>query len=72
MRNLILVGGPVANTIVSELVDLGETTMEMWETSEGDVVLIEDVYSIGHDVLIVAGADRDKTESAAVDLIDSL
>ena len=70
--NLILVGGPVANTIVSDLVDLGETTMEMWETSEGDVVMLEDVFAVGKDVLIVAGADRDMTAAAAIALIDAL
>ena len=70
--NLILVGGPVANTIVADLVDLGETTMEMWETSDGDVVILEDVFAVGKDVLIVAGADREKTASAAISLIDAL
>ena len=70
--NLILVGGPVANGIVAELVDLGETTMELWETSDGDVVLLEDVYSVGKDVLIVAGADRDRTAAAAILLINAL
>jgi len=70
--NLLLVGGPVANSIVQELVDLGITTFEEWDTSEGEYKLYEDLYFMGKDVLIVAGMDRDATASAALDFIGLL
>ncbi len=70
--NLVLIGGPVANSIVQELVDLGITTFEEWDTSEGEYKLYEDVYSLGKDVLVVAGADRTGTSKAALDLITDL
>ncbi|MBN1785393.1 MAG: S-layer protein [Candidatus Methanofastidiosa archaeon] len=70
--NLVLVGGPVANSLVQELVDLGFTTFDEWDTSTGDSVLYEDVYAFGKDVLIVAGSDRAATAKAALDLIHAL
>jgi hypothetical protein len=70
--NLVLIGGPVANAIVQELVDLEYTTFEKWDTSAGEWELIEDVFGFGKDVLIVAGADRDATSAAALDLIAEL
>jgi hypothetical protein len=70
--NLILVGGPVANSIVQQMVDLGETTFEEWDTSEGEYKLYEDAFAAGKHVLIVAGKDRDATAQAAHDLIEAL
>ncbi len=35
--NLVLIGGPVANSIVQELVDLEYTTFEKWDTSAGEI-----------------------------------
>jgi hypothetical protein len=70
--NLVLIGGPVANTIVQELVDLGKTTFEKWDTSEGDLQHIENAFADGKDVLIVAGKDRDATTTAALDLVNAL
>jgi len=67
--NLVLIGGPVANSIVQELVDLEYTTFEKWDTSAGEWELVEDVYAVGKDVLIVAGMDRDATAAAALALI---
>ena len=69
MYNLVLVGGPVANVIVQELVDLGFTTYEEWDTSPGEYQVFEDVYALGKDVLVVAGMDRTATAKAALDLI---
>jgi hypothetical protein len=69
MYNLVLVGGPVANVIVQELVDLGFTTYEEWDTSPGEYKVFEDVYALGKDVLVVAGMDRTATAKAALDLI---
>ncbi len=59
----------MANVIVQELVDLGFTTYEEWDTSAGEYKMYEDVYALGKDVLIVAGADRTATGKAALDLI---
>jgi hypothetical protein len=70
--NLVLIGGPVANTIVQELVDLGKTTFEKWDTSEGELELIADAFADGKHVLIVAGKDRDATTMAALDLVNAL
>ena len=71
--NLVLIGGPVANALVQELVDLGKTTFEQWENAtEGDLEMIDDAYAVGKDVLIVAGSDRDATAAAALDLISAL
>ena len=70
--NLVLVGGPVANALVQELVDLGFTTFDEWDTSSGDSKLFEDVYAFGKDVLVIAGSDRAATAKAALDMIHSL
>jgi hypothetical protein len=70
--NLVLIGGPVANTIVQELVDLGKTTFEKWDTSEGELELLADAFADGKHVLIVAGKDRDATTMAALDLVNAL
>jgi len=71
--NLVLIGGPVANALVQELVDLAKTTFEQWENAtDGDLEVIEDAYAVGKDVLIVAGSDRDATAAAALDLIAAL
>jgi len=70
--NLVLIGGPVANSLVQELVDLGFTTFDEWDTSAGDSKLFEDVYAFGKDVLVVAGSDRAGTAKAALDLIGAL
>ncbi|HOP08754.1 MAG TPA: S-layer protein [Candidatus Methanofastidiosa archaeon] len=70
--NLILVGGPVANSLVQDLIDLEFTTFAEWDTSSGDAKLYEDVYAFGKDVLVVAGKDRTATAKAALDLIHEL
>jgi S-layer protein (TIGR01564 family) len=68
--NLILIGGPVANTIVEQLVENGISTAD-WAISPGGWELIEAPYG-GCDILIVAGADRDATRAAVQYLIDIL
>jgi hypothetical protein len=68
--NLILVGGPVANIIVKQLVDEGLSAVD-WATSPGEWEYLVAPYG-GCDVLIIAGADRDATRAAAQSLIDSL
>jgi hypothetical protein len=68
--NLILIGGPVANIIVKQLVDEGISAVD-WTTSPGEWEYIEAPYD-GCDILILAGMDRDATRAAAQDLIDQL
>ncbi|MBU7024792.1 MAG: S-layer protein, partial [Theionarchaea archaeon] len=68
--NLILIGGPVANIVVKQLVDEGISTVD-WTTSPGEWEYITDPYG-DCDILIIAGADRDATREAAQDLIDQL
>ncbi|MBU7024305.1 MAG: S-layer protein, partial [Theionarchaea archaeon] len=66
----ILIGGPVANIVVKQLVDEGISTVD-WATSPGEWEYITDPYG-DCDILIIAGADRDATRDAAQDLIDQL
>ena len=65
--NLILVGGPVANVIVKELVDEGISVVN-WALSLGEWEYYEAPYG-GCNILIIAGADRDATRGAAQSLI---
>ncbi|KYC45143.1 MAG: S-layer protein precursor [Candidatus Methanofastidiosum methylothiophilum] len=68
-NNLILVGGPVANRLVAGLVQRGQSRVD-WYTSPGDIEYIPNgLY--GRDVIIVAGADREKTRAAVLKLISS-
>jgi hypothetical protein len=67
-KNLILIGGPVYNSIVKDLQNLGESTVN-WATSPGEWEWIADPYAKGYDVLIVAGANREETRLASVELV---
>jgi hypothetical protein len=70
-KNLVLVGGPVYNSIVKDLVDMGASTVD-WATSAGEWEWIADPMAKGYDVLIVAGANREETRMAAEDLVAML
>ena len=68
-NNLILVGGPVANRLVAGLVQRGQSKVD-WYNSYGEIEYIPNgLY--GRDVIIVAGADREKTREAVRKLISS-
>lgn len=69
-NNVILVGGPVANNIVAGLVQRGMSKVD-WYTSPGEIEYIPNGLYLGHDVVIVAGADREKTRNAVLQLIKS-
>lgn len=63
--NLILVGGPAANSLVSELASENKT----WEASQytegqGMLQLVEDAFYEGHDALVVAGYSGEDTRQA--------
>ena len=62
--NLVLIGGPVANTLTADLVTAGKSTVD-WYTSEGDIEVIADAFTDGKYAIIVAGKDRDATRAAA-------
>nr|WP_245528158.1 S-layer protein [Methanocaldococcus vulcanius] len=68
-KNLVLVGGPVANKLTKELVEEGK--LELNNTSPPTIALIPGVAN-GHDVIVVAGGDREKTREAALELIKNL
>lgn len=67
-ENLILVGGPVANKIVAALVQSGASKID-WYNSQGDIEYLPNAL-FGSDVIIVAGADREKTRNAVIRLIN--
>ena len=64
-KNLILIGGPVANKLTKELVDEGLITID--NNSPPTIAVIKRVAA-GHDVIIVAGGDREKTRRASIEL----
>ena len=70
-KNIVLVGGPVFNSLVKDLVDNGSSTVN-WFTSQGEWEWVADPYAVGNDVLIVAGANREETRRAANDLVAEL
>ncbi|WP_423793344.1 S-layer protein [Methanocaldococcus indicus] len=68
-KNLVLVGGPVANKLTKELVDMGK--INITNDSPATIALIKGVAN-GHDVIVVAGGNREKTREAALALIENL
>ncbi|ASA77245.1 S-layer protein [Thermococcus sp. 5-4] len=68
--NLILIGGPVANSITKYLVEQNISKVD-WYNSPGDIEYIQDALG-GYDVVIVAGATRDETKVAAEALMEYL
>ncbi|ASI99741.1 S-layer protein [Thermococcus celer] len=68
--NLILVGGPVANSVTKYLVDNGISNVD-WYNSPGDIEYLQGALG-GYDVVIVAGATRNETRAAAEALMQYL
>ncbi|WP_456473728.1 S-layer protein [Candidatus Pyrohabitans sp.] len=62
--NLVLIGGPVANSLVADLVTAGKSKVD-WYTSDGDIEVIGDYPSTGFSGIIVAGKNREATKAAA-------
>ncbi len=69
-NNLVLIGGPLANIIVKQLVDEGISVID-WETSPGEWEYIVAPYG-NCNVLIIAGKDRNATRAAVQKLINEL
>ncbi|KYC53718.1 MAG: S-layer protein precursor [Candidatus Methanofastidiosum methylothiophilum] len=51
-KNVILIGGPIENSIVKDLVDMGASTVD-WSKSSGEWEWIADPFAKGYDVLII-------------------
>ncbi len=67
-KNLILVGGPIVNSLVAELADAGKTKATAWyaDQAEGSAIidLVEDAWAAGANALVVAGKDAVGTKAA--------
>lgn len=70
-ENLILIGAQNANSITDELVRRGLSKID-WLKSRGEWELIKNPFGTERDVLIVAGADRQKTGFAVRKLYNAL
>lgn len=68
--NLILIGGPVANIVVTQLVNEGISVVD-WVISAGEWELLRSPYG-KDDILIVAGQDRDATYMAVENLVATI
>jgi S-layer protein (TIGR01564 family) len=66
-KNLILIGGPVANKLTKELQN--ESKIDIDNESPATASLIEGAAN-GNNVLVIAGGDRYSTESAVLSLIN--
>ncbi len=67
--NLVLVGGPVANSLTKELVTNGKLTVEITNdkpgAGKGIVTVVDNAFTPGKVALVVAGSDRSGTRAAA-------
>lgn len=62
--NLVLIGGPAANTMTAELVENDKSKID-WYTSDGDIEVIKSAFKSGKYAVIVAGKNRFGTKDAA-------
>ncbi len=69
--NLVLIGGPVANTMTATLVENGKSEI-IWEDTDGDIEVIPSAFKSGKYGIIVAGKDRAATADAAKTLAADL
>ncbi len=67
-KNLILVGGPVVNSLVAELATAGKTKDAAWYRSQGAgtalIDLVADAFATGKSALVVAGYEAGDTRQA--------
>ncbi len=68
-KHLILVGGPVVNTLVAELATAGKTRDTAWYRAQGAgtalVDLVENAFASGRSALVVAGHSAADTRAAS-------
>ncbi|UCD03305.1 MAG: S-layer protein, partial [Candidatus Aenigmatarchaeota archaeon] len=71
-RDLVLLGGPCANGLVAELLEMSATSPACATEftadypTEGVIKIVEDAFDSGYKALIVAGVDRAATRDLAV------
>lgn len=69
-KNLILVGGPVVNSLVQELATAGKTpTVTEWRTDLVDTAIVQqvdDAFTTGKMALVVAGYAKANTKEASL------
>jgi hypothetical protein len=73
-KNLVLIGGSCANSLVQKLVDSGKidavftcaggTPGTGWETGKGYIFHIADAFATGYDVVVIAGTNAIDTRNA--------
>ncbi|MDI6825689.1 MAG: S-layer protein [Candidatus Aenigmarchaeota archaeon] len=73
-KNLVLIGGSCANSLVQKLVDDGKldtkygcpggVPAEGWEKGKGYIFLIENAFATGYSVIVIAGTDAIDTRNA--------
>lgn len=67
-KNLILVGGPIVNSLVKELADASKTKDTAWYATQaagtGIIDLVNDAWATGFNALVVAGKDAQGTRAA--------
>jgi hypothetical protein len=70
-RDLVLIGGPCANSLVAELLEMSaasgqcDTDFLAEYPNEGVITVVEDAFGSGQMALIVAGVTRDDTRDLA-------
>ena len=79
-KNMILVGGPCANTLVQELVDAGKLGASYtcagkvpgsaWTPNTGYIIAVDDAFATGKVALVVAGTMAAQTRQACSTLQD--
>ncbi len=71
-RDLVLIGGPCANSLVAELLEMSSsnpdcaTEFTALYPTEGVITVVEDAFDSGQKALVVAGVNRAKTRDLAV------
>jgi hypothetical protein len=75
-KDLIVVGGPCVNTVAQSLVDSGKLSANYtcaggvlgtaWSTDVGYIIVIDDAFTTGSQVLFVAGTNAAQTRTAAL------
>ncbi|MFB6115872.1 MAG: S-layer protein, partial [Candidatus Nanosalina sp.] len=70
-RDLVLVGGPSVNSLVSELVQANKTmAASEYTQGQGMLQLVEDAFTQGNDALVVAGYSGEDTRQAGQFLLN--
>jgi hypothetical protein len=73
-KNIVLIGGSCANSLVQKLVDAGKIDAKFtctggtpgagWETGKGYVFYVPDAFATGYDAIVIAGTNAIDTRNA--------